>query len=98
VIPFKPADDLFATLGPLVLVLLVLTLAAAALLWYLRRNGVTLAVPGKARRLRVIERVALSRNAALVLVECDGRTLLVGQSGDRVSLIERAAPPASDAA
>lgn len=95
-IPFKPADDLFATLWPVILLLVALAVAAAVALWYVKRHGVTLAVPGKARRLRVLERVALSRNAALVLVECDGRTLIVGQSGDRVSFIERPTPPKDD--
>jgi flagellar biogenesis protein FliO len=95
VIPFKPAEDIFALLVPVAALLLALVAAAAAALWYARRQGggfAPFAAAGKARRLRVLERLALSRHAALVLVEYDGRTLLLGQSGERVSLIDGAAP------
>jgi flagellar biogenesis protein FliO len=77
--------------------LIVLLGAAAALLWWTRRGGAAHPVPGRRRRLRVIERLALSRGAALVLVEYEGRALLIGQSADRVSLIERGAAPAPEA-
>jgi hypothetical protein len=39
----------------------------------------------------VLERLALSRGAALLVVEYDGRAFLIGQSGDRLALIERGA-------
>jgi flagellar biogenesis protein FliO len=77
--------------------LIVLLGAAAALLWWTRRGGAAHPVPGRRRRLRVIERLALSRGAALVLVEYEGRALLIGQSADRVSLIERGAARAPEA-
>jgi flagellar biogenesis protein FliO len=76
-----------------VAVLLVLLLAAAAAaLWWAKRSGRAVSVPGGRRRLKVLERLPLARGAALVVVEYDGRTLLIGQSGDRLSLIE---PPAA---
>jgi len=88
-IPFKPAEDLFAMLLPAALVLLVLAaIAVAAMLWY-RRAGVPLATGRQARRLRLVERIVLSRRSSLLLVECDGRKLLLGESGDRLSLIDR---------
>ena len=90
-IPFKPAEDLFALLVPVAALLLALLAAAAAALWYARRRGAGFAAAGKARRLRVLERLALSRHVALVLVEYDGRPILLGQSGERLSLIERGA-------
>jgi flagellar biogenesis protein FliO len=43
----------------------------------------------------VLERLSLSRQASLVLVEYDGRALLLGQSGERVSLLHG---PEGDAA
>jgi flagellar biogenesis protein FliO len=86
-----------AALVPVAVLLIVLLGAAAALLWWTRRGGGALPVQGRRRRLRVIERLALSRGAALVLVEYEGRALLIGQSADRVSLIERGAARAPEA-
>ena len=79
---------------PVIVLLGVLLAAAAALLWWTRRRGGLASVQGARRRLRVIERLALSRGAALILVEYEGRALLLGQSAERVSLIERGAAPA----
>jgi flagellar biogenesis protein FliO len=88
-IPFKPADDLFGMLLPVAIVLLVLAAAAVLAVLYFRRAGLPLAGPRQARRLRLVERVVLSRRASLLLVECDGRKLLLGESGDRLSLLDR---------
>jgi flagellar biogenesis protein FliO len=88
VIPFKPADDLAGMLVP-VLVLLVLLLAAAvSALALLRRRGL---LPGarQARRLRLIERLPVSRRSAVLLVEYDGRPLLLGESGGELRALER---------
>jgi flagellar biogenesis protein FliO len=99
-IPFKPAEDLLALLAPAAALLVALVAAAALVLWYARRHGgfVRFAAAGRPRRLRVLERLSLSRHASLVLVEYDGRALLLGQSGERVSLLHgpegaAAAPP-----
>jgi flagellar biogenesis protein FliO len=89
VIPFKPADDLVGMLVPVLVVLLVLLLAAAwAALAALKRRGVL--VPGgrQARRLRLVERLPVSRRSALLLVEYDGRPLLLGESGEQLRLLE----------
>jgi flagellar biogenesis protein FliO len=88
-IPYKPPDDLLGMLLPVAIVLLVLIVAAvAAMLWF-RRAGVPLAGTRQARRLRLVERIVLSRRSSLLLVECDGRMLLLGESGDRLALLER---------
>jgi flagellar biogenesis protein FliO len=95
-IPFKPAEDLLALLAPAAALLVALVAAAALVLWYARRHGgVVRFAAGRPRRLRVLERLALSRQASLVLVEYDGRALLLGQSGERVSLLHG---PEGDAA
>ena len=93
-IPFKPAEDLWSTLVPVAAMLLVLLAVAAAAVWYARRHGVVLPVAGKERRLRIVERLALSRRAMLLVVEYEGSRYLIGQSGDELRLISRAAPPA----
>ena len=85
-IPFKPSDDLLSMLIPVVVMLLLLAGIAFALLTLARRRGALL--PGAARRMRVVERLVLSRRSALLLVECDGRLLLLGQSGEQLSLLE----------
>ena len=106
-IPFKPGEDLFAMIGPALAVLVVLLGVALAALLGAKRYGFTLGRPGAARRLRVLERLALSRRASLVVVEWEGRPLLLGQSGDRLQLIASGhksaaaiaaqTPPAQDA-
>ena len=81
---------------PAALLLIVLLVAAAALVWWTRRGGVVGAAQGARRRLRVVERLALSRGAALILVEYEGRALLIGQSAERISLIESGAARAAE--
>jgi len=87
VIPFKPAEDLWSTLVPMAATLLLLLAVAAAVLWYARRQGASFPIAGRERRLRVLERLALSRRAMLVVVEYEGRKYLIGQSGDQISLV-----------
>jgi Flagellar biosynthesis protein, FliO len=58
-----------------------------------KRFGVRFGLQGRSRRVRVIERLALSRGAALLVVEYDGRRLLLGQSGDHLSLIASGETP-----
>jgi flagellar biogenesis protein FliO len=97
-IPYKPAEDLLTLAGPAMLVLVaVLALAAGAAL-ILRRSG-RFAAARAPRRLRLVERLTLSRRAALLLVEVDGRPLLLGESGERLSRLDApCAPVAADAA
>jgi flagellar biogenesis protein FliO len=87
-IPFKPADDLLTLLIPVAVALVVLLAVAAAVLAVYRRGGIQLGGARAPRRLKVLERLAVSRRSALLLVEYDGRTLLVGQSGEQLSLLE----------
>lgn len=89
-IPFKPPEDLFAMIGPALAVLAVMLAAAVAVLLGARRFGFAIGKRGAASRLRVLERLALSRRASLLVVEWEGRRLLVGQSGERLSLIASA--------
>lgn len=97
-IPFKPGEDLFAMIGPALAVLVVLLAVALAALLGAKRYGFTLGRPGAARRLRVLERLALSRRASLVVVEWEGRPLLLGQSGDQLQLIASGQKSATAAA
>jgi flagellar biogenesis protein FliO len=89
-IPFKPDPDLWSSLWPMLVALAVLALLGIAAVLVSRRLGWNAAArPG--RRLRVVERLPLSRQSALLLVECDGHTLLVGQAGASIRLIARVA-------
>jgi hypothetical protein len=73
-------------LGPVAgrAVLVTLGLAAAALLVRHR------AAQGPPPRLRVISRAGLARDAAVVLVELDGRPMLLGVGRDGVRLLAEA--------
>jgi flagellar biogenesis protein FliO len=94
-IPFKPAEDLFGMIGPAIAVLVLLLALAWAALLGAKRFGFAPGRRGAANRLRVLERVALSRRSSLLVVEWEGRTLLLGQSGDQVRLIASGDKPAT---
>lgn len=64
-------------------------LAVAAWL-YLRWRKTSI---GSGRRLEVLDRVPVGRNAALALVAVDGRRLLVGVSQDGVRLVRDLSEP-----
>ena len=91
-IPFKPADDLLTMLAPVALALVVLLGLAWAALAFYKRNGTPFPGARQPRRLKVLERLALSRRSALLRVECDGRILLLGQAGDELSLLRSEKP------
>jgi len=85
-------------MDPMPAVLAVLAVLAGTL-WWLSRKGVVrlnrTRSRGKPRRLEPIERLALGPHHALHLVALDGRTILVGQSQARLSLIESCEPAAA---
>jgi flagellar biogenesis protein FliO len=82
---------------PIAAILLVLMAIAAFVLWYAKREGIRIRLPGVSKRLKVVERLTLSQRTSLVLIEFDGRTLLLGVAGDRISVVEASSPkPASD--
>lgn len=95
-IPFRPEESFWAPLWPALAVLGALVLVAAAAAYGARRFGWR-RIAGAGRRLRILERLPVSRQGALLLVECDGRTLLIGQSGSSIRLVDRmeSAPPAA---
>ena len=65
-------------------------LLLGCLLWWMRRRG--FAAPGRtrARRIEVVERLALGPHHSLHLVRMDGAALLVACSPSGCSLIETA--------
>jgi hypothetical protein len=63
----------------------------AAALW--ARSG--LAQPAAASRLALVSRQALSREAGVVLLEVDGRPVLIGFGAGGVQLLEAGTRPAS---
>jgi flagellar biosynthetic protein FliO len=75
-------------LAPVAVALVGLLALAVAALALLRRFGNPFPGTAQARRLKLVERLAVSRRSALLLVELDGRTLLLGQSGEQLSLLQ----------
>lgn len=76
------ADDL-ALLGRVVLSLLVVTMIAVLLARFVRRSGVR----GPGAGLRVIDRVGLSREASLAVVQVGEAALVLGITAQSVSLL-----------
>ncbi len=69
------------------LILVTVLLAAVALVVRLRSGKAP-----KSERLRVTARTALHRGAAIVVVEVDGRRLLVGAASQQVTLLTELEP------
>jgi hypothetical protein len=84
-IPYKQDEDVGASLGRVGIGLVIaLGVGIAALAGYKR-----LALPQTGgRRMRLIETLRLGPKAAIFLVEVDGRTLLIGQQGDTLAVLE----------
>ena len=93
-IPFRKDDDVGALMLNVGLGLAVAIGVGVGALYVLRRHlaGVQKA-PG--RRLRVLETVRLGPKTALVLVEVDGRSLLIGQQADTLTVLSPAAAAAA---
>lgn len=67
--------------------LLFCGIALSGLVYFLKKKGAMSAVPA-ARRMRVIERLQISGKSSLVLVEREGRKLLLAVGSDHVSLVD----------
>jgi flagellar biogenesis protein FliO len=94
-IPYKKTDAGSAgTAGKSFSILALLLALACAGLFAFRRYfpqlPMSLKMPLKAgapRRLTLVESMRLGPKASLYLVQMDGRTLLLGQSGDRITVV-----------
>jgi flagellar biogenesis protein FliO len=77
----------------------VLMAAAGGFAWYLsrRRGGAMGGGASRGRRLRVVERLRLSPRTTLVVVEFDGRTLLLAEQPGALLQIDAARAPAANA-
>jgi Flagellar biosynthesis protein, FliO len=91
VIPYKQDEDIGVSLGRLgVGLAIALGVGVAALVGWKR-----LVLPHAAgRRMRLVETLHLGPKAAVFLVEVDGKTLLIGQQGETLALLD-AAPKVS---
>ena len=85
-VSFKREEDLAAQLARIGAGLVIaLGVGAAALVGYKR---LITTQPG-GRRMRLIETLRLGQKASLFLVELDGKTLLIGQYGESLAVLER---------
>ena len=81
-------------------VLVVLGLLGGTL-WWLRRRGMVYwgaraAAGGRSKRLRAIERLPLTPQHSLHVVEVEGRTVLIATSPGGCSILEAGAPMAAE--
>jgi flagellar biogenesis protein FliO len=88
-IPFKADEPFWTPLIQALVAVAVLCAMALAALWAAQRRG-ALKMPLGQRRLRVLERLVLGRGAALVLIEYEGRRILVGQTAQGFCLLDSA--------
>jgi len=91
-IPFKADEPFWTPLIQALVIVVVLCAIALAALWAAQRRG-ALKIPLGQRRLRVLERLVLGRGCTLVLIEYDGRRILVGQTAQMFSLLDSAPAP-----
>ena len=80
--PASGADMWFALLVPLIAV----TAALLALLWWLRR-GRTLGAGGHRGPLKIVQAVAVGARERVVVLDAQGRRLVLGVTAQRVDLI-----------
>lgn len=74
-----------AVLRSLFSLVLVIGMMVAVFVWLKRRGS----VPGVAnRRMRVVERLAVDTRRSILLIEVDGRELLVGVGNDTLSPLQ----------
>jgi flagellar biogenesis protein FliO len=84
--PYKQGDDIGASLGRVGIGLTIaLGVGVAALAAYKR---LVLAPQAGGRRMRLVETLRLGPKATVFLVEVDGSTLLIGQQGETLALLE----------
>ncbi len=90
-IPYKKENAVSSSdVGRVVVVFVLVVAVAVGAAYLLKRYFV--AAPGDAggKRVRIAEVRRLGPKTALILVEVDGRSLLLGQQGDRLMLLEPA--------
>ena len=71
--------------------IVIVLCALAASIALLRKRGAALKVPRfakRTRRLEIVERLALSQHASLVLVRLDEREILIANCGTGCSILE----------
>ena len=84
-IPYKQGDDIGASLGRVGIGLVIaLGVGIAALVAYKRM----VLTPAASRRMRLVETLRLGPKVAIFLVEVDGRTLLIGQQGETLAVLD----------
>ncbi len=85
-IGYKQDEDIGVSLGRVGIGLVIaLGVGIAALAAYKR---LVLQPQASGRRMRVIETLRLGPKATIFLVEVDGSTLLIGQQGDTLAVLE----------
>jgi len=87
-IPFRKDDDVGGLAVKVVLGLGISIAVALAVLVVLRRY-VSSAQRAPGRRMRIVESMRLTPKSALFLVEVDRETLLIGQHGESLVLLNR---------
>ena len=79
---------------------MVVLASLGGLLWWLRRKGLARfdfrASNGRVRSLRLVERLALTPQHTLHLVEVQGRTILVATSQSGCSILEPVVVPGKE--
>jgi hypothetical protein len=84
-IPYKQGNDIGASLGRVgVGLVIALGVGVAALAAYKRM----VLTPAAGRRMRLVETLRLGPKIAIFLVEVDGRTLLIGQHGETLAVLD----------
>lgn len=93
-IPYKKENVVSSSdVGRVVAVFVFVVAVAVGAAYLLKRYYV--AAPGDAvgKRIRIAEVRRLGPKVALILVEVDGRSLLLGQQGDRLTVLEPVKKP-----
>lgn len=86
-------DGGFELVRMVVSLVIVLGMMFAVYFWLKRRGG----MPGGAqRRVRVVERLPIDARRSILLLQVDGKELLVGVGSDTLALLTTLSPEAED--
>ena len=86
-IPFRKEDMPGLDAGRWIAGILAALAAAAGALWWIKRRMPGTMPAARGRRMRVLEMLRISPRSVLLLVEVDGRTLLIGEQGGSIVLL-----------
>ncbi|MCR5481615.1 MAG: flagellar biosynthetic protein FliO [Clostridia bacterium] len=82
-------QDVISVVFALIAMIAVIVLAYYASRWYARRVGVF----GGAKHMKVVDRLVVSRNGSIIILDLDGEQYMVGISDSNIQIMKQLETP-----